>query len=175
MNFYNCFSFPLDLIKEWNNKKQESRKETQTILKKLKRKKGKRLDESADATHASVFSKINCLDCANCCTSIPPIVTKTDSARIAKKFGMKPAEFEQAYLITDEDGDTVMNTSPCPFLQNDNTCLIYDIRPKACRQFPHTDNMDFSKKMKLHVLNAQICPGVFHIIRRLEEVVDVRK
>ena len=159
----------VNLITDWKRKHPTAKKETQTILKKLKKKKGKHLDELADETHSAVFKKINCLDCANCCTSIPPIVTKTDAARIAKKFGMKPTEFEKEYLTVDEDGDTVMNASPCPFLQNDNTCLVYDIRPKACRQFPHTDNLDFSKNMKLHKMNAQICPGVFHILRRLEE------
>ncbi len=158
----------MNLIENWKRKNQEAKKENLIILKKLKKKKGKRLDELADETHDQVFKKINCLDCANCCMSIPPIVTKTDTARIAKEFGIKPAEFENQYLTVDEDGDTVINTSPCPFLQSDNTCLIYDIRPKACRQFPHTNNLDFSKNMKLHKLNAQICPGVFHILRRLE-------
>ncbi|MEZ4933905.1 MAG: YkgJ family cysteine cluster protein [Saprospiraceae bacterium] len=161
----------MDLINDWKRKNQEAKKETQQILKKLKNKKGKHLDELADETHAQVFKKIDCLDCANCCTSIPPIVTKTDVTRIAKEFGMKPAEFEQQYLTVDDDGDTVMNTSPCPFLQRDNMCLIYDIRPKACRQFPHTDNLEFSKNMKLHRLNSQICPGVFHILRKLNEIV----
>jgi Fe-S-cluster containining protein len=160
----------MDLINDWKRKNKEAKKQTQQILKKIKNKKGKVLDELADETHEQVFKKIDCLDCANCCTSIPPIVTKTDAARIAKEFGMKPAEFEQQYLTVDDDGDTVMNTSPCPFLQKDNLCLIYDIRPKACRQFPHTDNLEFSKNMKLHRLNAQICPGVFHILRKLDEV-----
>lgn len=160
----------MDLIKDWKRKNQEAKKETQQILKKLKNKKGKVLDELANETHDLIFKKIDCLDCANCCTSIPPIVTKTDATRIAKEFGMKPAEFEQQYLTVDDDGDTVMNTSPCPFLQKDNMCLIYDIRPKACRQFPHTDSLEFSKNIKLHNLNAQICPGVFHILRKLDEV-----
>ena len=159
----------MQLIEDWRRKNKEAKKENQTILKKLKKKKGKRLDEVADETHDQVFKKINCLGCANCCTSIPPIVTKTDAARIAKKFGMKPTEFAEEYLIVDEDGDTVMNTLPCPFLLKDNMCLIYDIRPKACRKFPHTDQMDFSKNMQLHKLNAQICPGVFHILRELDK------
>jgi hypothetical protein len=25
------------------------------------------------------------------------------------------------------------------FLDNENACMIYDVRPKACREFPHTD------------------------------------
>ncbi|MFQ5447094.1 MAG: YkgJ family cysteine cluster protein [Saprospiraceae bacterium] len=157
-----------NLIQEWRRRKNQSVVENRQIVKRLKRKKGKALDKLADKAHEELFSKIDCLDCANCCTSIPPIVTKTDAARIARKFGMKPAEFERTYLAEDEDGDTVMNASPCPFLLASNECLIYDIRPKACRQFPHTSDLDFSKNMKLHAMNANICPAVFHILRELE-------
>lgn len=158
-----------NLIEDWKRKNQDAKAENRQIVKRLRRKRGKALDKLADGAHEEVFSKIDCLDCANCCTSIPPIVNKTDVNRIAKKFGMRPAEFEEQYLIRDEDGDTVMNTSPCPFLLEDNMCMIYDIRPKACRQYPHTDEMDFSRNMKLHAPNASVCPGVFHILRKLEK------
>lgn len=43
------------------------------------------------------------------------------------------------YLRVDEDNDKVFKSMPCPFLGEDNLCSIYDIRPKACREFPHTD------------------------------------
>ncbi len=29
--------------------------------------------------------------------------------------------------------------SPCPFLGDDNYCSVYEARPKACREYPHTD------------------------------------
>ncbi|MEZ4959934.1 MAG: YkgJ family cysteine cluster protein [Saprospiraceae bacterium] len=160
-----------DLINTWQRKNEQAAAESKTIAKRLQRKKGKRLDELADKVHQEVFSHINCLDCAGCCSGIPPIVTKGDVTRIAKTFGMKPADFEKQYLTEDEDGDTVMNTTPCPFLLADRKCMIYDIRPRACRQFPHTDGLDFSKNMKLHALNATICPGVYHILQRLEALV----
>ncbi len=156
------------LLHSWQRKNAQSAAENKDIVKRLKRKKGKQLDELADEVHNEVFSKIDCLDCAGCCSGIPPIVTKGDVTRISKTFGMKPAEFEAQYLTVDEDGDTVMNTTPCPFLLEDRKCMIYDIRPKACRQFPHTNDLDFSKNMKLHAMNATICPGVFHILRRLD-------
>lgn len=159
-----------DLITEWKRKKDGANTENRAIVKRLRRRRGKALDQAADEAHAEVFSKINCLDCAGCCSGIPPIVNKTDVARISKKFGMKPAEFERQYLTEDEDGDTVMNTSPCPFLLPDRKCMIYDIRPKACRQFPHTDEMSFSRNIKLHAKNATVCPGVFHILRKLEDI-----
>lgn len=57
--------------------------------------KGKKLDELGDELHEVVFSELNCLDFANYCTPIPPIVNKTDSARIAKHLGMKQSEFKK--------------------------------------------------------------------------------
>lgn len=162
--------FEPSLLESWRRKNAQSTAENREIVKRLKRKKGKQLDQAADDIHHEVFSEIDCLDCAGCCSGIPPIVTKADVTRIAKTFGMKPAEFETQYLMVDEDGDTVLNTTPCPFLLEDRKCMIYDIRPKACRQFPHTNELDFSKNMKLHALNATICPGVYHILRKLDAV-----
>ena len=157
-----------NLIQQWKRRSPRSKSENQEIMKRLKRREGKALDQLADQVHQQVFTQINCLDCAGCCTGIPPIVTKADASRIAKSFGMKPAAFEKEYLTTDEDGDTVMNATPCPFLLENRHCMIYDIRPKACRQYPHTDELDFSKNMRLHALNAEVCPAVYHIIRRLD-------
>ncbi len=157
-----------NLIEDWKRRKDKAHAENRDIVSRLSRKKGKQLDVLADKVHDEVFKKIDCLDCAGCCTGIPPIVTKADVTRISKDFNMKPADFERQYLTIDEDGDTVMNTSPCPFLADDNKCMIYDIRPRACRQYPHTNYLDFSKNMRLHLPNASVCPAVFHILREIE-------
>ncbi len=156
------------LIENWRRRKDSAASESKAILKRLKSKRGKALDQLADEVHELVFQKIDCLDCAGCCTGIPPIVTKADVSRISRDFGMKPSDFEQQYLKVDDDGDTVMNSTPCPFLMADNKCMIYDIRPKACRQYPHTNYLSFSKNIHLHLPNAAICPGVFHILREME-------
>ncbi len=159
---------PNALIEDWKRKKDIASTENAEIVKRLKRKAGKQLDQLADEVHDAVFKKIDCLDCAGCCTGIPPIVTKTDVTRIAKDFGMTPTEFERKYLTVDEDGDTVMNATPCPFLEVDNKCSIYEIRPRACRQYPHTNYLDFSKNMRLHLPNASVCPAVYHILREID-------
>ncbi len=33
----------------------------------------------------------------------------------------------------------VLKSSACVFLSNENKCEIYDFRPKACKEYPHTD------------------------------------
>jgi Fe-S-cluster containining protein len=158
------------LIDDWKNRKDSSRKLTNKKLRKLENQKGKKLDLLADEVHEEVFAELDCLDCAGCCTNIPPMLTRADISRISRHLGMNTATFQDEYLRMDEDGDWVMNSTPCPFLQEDHKCLIYEDRPKACRQYPHTDGQEFSQHFKLHKVNARHCPAVFHIIERLDKV-----
>ncbi|MCR9289439.1 MAG: YkgJ family cysteine cluster protein [Bacteroidetes bacterium] len=161
----------MSLIEQWKKGKANVRKKHKKFTQKLKREKGKKLNELGDELHEQVFSEVDCLECANCCTSIPPIVNKTDATRISKHLGMKLSEFQKEYLIQDEDGDTVMNTSPCRFLLENNHCMIYEFRPKACREYPHTDAFEFAKNLHLHAVNARYCPAVFHILERMAKVI----
>jgi len=122
----------------------------------------------AEKIDTEVFEEMDCLECANCCKSIPPILSNRDVKRISKHVGMTKSQFAEKYLITDEDGDVVMNTSPCPFLQEDNKCEIYDFRPTACRQYPHSGEGQFFQNLSLHKRNVKYCPALFEITKRLE-------
>jgi Fe-S-cluster containining protein len=155
------------LIQDWRKRGPQQKAVFKKYLAKLQRQKSRGLAEQAQIVHAEVFEKIDCLACANCCSSIPPIVTKSDAARISKHLGMRQAEFEQQYLHLDEDGDLVMRHTPCPFLGKDNYCSIYEERPKACREYPHTDYYEFNNNLQLHAENARWCPAVFHILERM--------
>ena len=155
-------------IEEWLERKDEVKAENKKLLKKLSKLKNKKLNEATEGLHDKVFKEIDCLDCANCCKSIPPIINETDSRRIAKYLGMKVTEFKDKYVTLDEDMDMVMNQSPCPFLQADNKCLIYEYRPKSCREYPYTEDYEFTKQLKLHAINVHYCPAVFHILEELK-------
>ncbi|BDS09849.1 YkgJ family cysteine cluster protein [Aureispira anguillae] len=161
-----------DYIQIWKNKKEHSKKAIKKFVNKLQQHRGKHLDRFAASVHETVFQKIDCLDCAGCCTGLPPIVNKTDAQRIAKKLGLSLADFEQEYLTVDEDQDTVMKQTPCPFLLEDNKCTIYEFRPKACREYPHTD-VNFSKNLTYHAKNALYCPATFHILEALKKGIPV--
>jgi len=159
-----------DWKEDWINRAPHSKERHKKVIKRLsKHKSKKKVDSAAGHIHHQVFSKVDCLECANCCTSIPPLLTETDIKRIAKSLGMNAGEFKTQYVIFDDDDDMVMNETPCPFLGEGNKCSIYEIRPKACRQYPHT-NHEFSKHYDLHLANAQYCPAVFHILERLEKL-----
>ena len=162
-----------DLIEDWKKRKNAIGKKHKKFVRKLNQHKSKQLDQFANGIHDKVFTKVDCLQCANCCSSIPPIVNKTDVSRIAKHLGLSAKAFEETYLKVDEDGDTVINQSPCPFLEANNACTIYEVRPKACREYPHTNNYEFSQNMHLHAQNSQYCPAVFHILEFMEKNVPV--
>ena len=69
----------------------------------------------------------------------------------------------------DEDRFYVLKTVPCTFLGPDNYCSIYDARPKACREYPHTDRIKQSQLLKLTEKNVEVCPAVFEIVEKLKE------
>lgn len=130
--------------------------------------KKKKKIESADLQihdlHDRISSKINCLDCGNCCRTLGPRITDKDVERISKTLRIKQSELIEKYLRVDEDRDLVFKTMPCPFLGDDNYCSIYESRPKACREYPHTDRKKFHQIYKLSVKNASTCPIVFEVL-----------
>ena len=155
------------LIERWEGQVQK----TQILKRRFKaisKLNAKAFMDKAEQIDAEVFEEMDCLDCANCCKSIPPILSGRDIKRISKHLGMTRLQFENKYVITDEDGDVVMNTSPCPFLAEDNRCQIYDVRPSACRQYPHSGDGQFFQNLSLHKRNVKYCPALFEITKRLE-------
>ena len=77
-------------------------------------------------------------------------------------------EFISRYLIIDSDNDYVLKKSPCVFLNDDNSCYIYEYRPKACREYPHTNRKDFHKISQITMKNIEICPAAFNIVEKLK-------
>jgi Fe-S-cluster containining protein len=134
----------------------------------LKKTNNRILDTQFHTAHVKTFKGIDCLSCANCCKTTSPIFRKVDIDRISKSIGMKSGKFEDEFLRTDEDGDFVLKSSPCYFLGNDNKCSIYDVRPLACREYPHTDRKNMFQILDLTAKNVEICPAVAKIVTELE-------
>lgn len=134
----------------------------------LKKKKPKDLDKVVLQLHKDVFSKIDCLDCAYCCKGLGPRLTEKDIERISKFLKISNDKFIKDYLVVDEDNDYIFSKIPCPFLMDDNYCFIYDVRPKACREYPHTDRKRFYQLLSLSVKNTFTCPAVYEVIEGLK-------
>ena len=119
--------------------------------------------------HEAEFQKTDCLQCANCCKTTGPLFTDKDIERLAKHFRMKGTNFIDAYLRVDEEGDYVLQNVPCPFLGVDNYCSVYEVRPKACREYPHTNRKKFHQISNLTMKNVAICPAAFNIVEELKK------
>ncbi len=128
----------------------------------------RKLDDRIHRLHKEVFAGIDCLACANCCRILGPRITDTDISRISSYLRIKPVQLLADYLVKDEDGDFVFKSMPCPFLDAENYCTIYDNRPRACREYPHTDRRRFYQVLPLTLKNSYTCPAVFEIIERLK-------
>ncbi len=148
------------------NKSAENKK----LLTGLKKKDPRKVDDLFHALHEEVFEEIDCLTCANCCKTTSPIFYQTDIERVAKALRLKPGEFIEKYLRIDEDKDYVLKSSPCPFLDQDNYCKVYDDRPKACREYPHTNRKKMVQIMDLTYKNTMVCPAVLEMVERLKSI-----
>ena len=148
---------------------KDTARETKSFFQRLKKRQPKKLDEITQNIHEEVFAQTNCLDCANCCKTTGPLFERKDIERIAKYLRLKPAQFEAQYLRIDEENDWVLQQVPCAFLGEDNACFIYDVRPKACREFPHTDRPKIYQIAQHTQKNVAICPAAFSIVEKMKE------
>jgi len=137
------------------------------LFRRLKKKKPAKLDQVVHALHAEAFDRFDCLSCANCCSSISPIIKDKDAERLAKSQKMKTSDFIDRYLYLDEDHDFVFKQTPCPFLMADHYCCVYQDRPRACREYPHTDRSRFYQILPLTLKNCGVCPVVYAITEEL--------
>ena len=160
-------------IEKLRNRALDLKSENKTFIAKIRKKKPKNLDKVVHQFHDEVFQEIDCLNCANCCKSISPTLYDKDVERLAKHLKLKPSQFVDQYLYIDDEGDYVFNQTPCPFLLPDNYCMVYESRPKACREYPHTDRKRFYQILNLTLKNTEVCPAVFDIIEKMKSVNDL--
>lgn len=129
-----------------------------------------KMDIEIHDLHEEISDRTDCLSCGNCCRTLGPRITDKDVERMAKLLRLKPAEIIHKYLRIDEDGDMVFRSMPCPFLGEDNYCAIYENRPKACREYPHTDRKRFYQIYNLSIKNAYTCPIVFEVMEEMKKL-----
>ena len=146
-----------------------NKKANKKYFRKLKTKKLPQLDYLAQEIHDEVFERIDCLDCANCCKTTSPIFRDKDIDRLARHLRMRPAQFVEKYLRLDSESDYVLRQAPCPFLGPDNYCSVYEHRPRACRDYPHTDRKQFYQLLDLTLKNTAVCPAVLAFVDTLKE------
>ncbi len=161
-----------EILKNLPKQAADLHKEHKKFFVKLKKKPPKHLDTMMQDIHDAEFERTDCLKCANCCKTTGPLFTDKDVYRISKHFRMKEQQFIETYLKVDEENDMVLKSVPCTFLGADNYCSIYDIRPKACREFPHTDRKKFHQISDITLKNVAVCPAAFNIVNEIKRRIE---
>ncbi len=160
------------VLEQLPQKAGEKHGENKKFFNRLKKKPPKNLDYIMQELHDAEFQKTDCLTCANCCKTMGPLFTNADVERIARHLRLKQQQFIDKYLRVDEDSDYVLHQVPCTFLGTDNYCSIYDVRPKACREFPHTNRKKFHQISNLTMKNVAVCPAAFNIVEEIKRRVN---
>lgn len=124
-------------------------------------------------TDAEVWAEIDCTQCAHCCKTMTPTFSRKDILRISKHLGMKPKDFVAKWLMQDpENGDWVNRQQPCQFLQPDNRCGIYEVRPLDCAEFPHHNKQPFDDYNDTFIGNVVRCPATYELVKKLKNKVE---
>ena len=158
----------MDVLKELEAGKQ-AQGENRQMAKRLKKRKPKKLDDVVHQLHEKVFSEVDCLDCANCCKTTSPGMHDRDVDRLAKHLRVKSSALIEQYMELDTEGEYVFRSAPCPFLGADNYCSVYEARPLACREYPHTNRKRFYQVIDLSLKNTEICPAVVRIFDQMKQ------
>jgi uncharacterized protein len=156
----------IDRLRKHLNIADQKKKENKKFFALLGRKRD--LDKQFHALHDEIFERVDCLTCANCCKTTSPIFRPVDIERISKYLRSKASVFTDTYLRLDEDGDWVLQRSPCAFLDDQNYCSIYEVRPLACREYPHTDRKNMHQILDLTYRNTMVCPAVAEMVERMK-------
>lgn len=151
---------------------KSTQKDHQKIFHQLRQLSNNDINELFHTAHEEIFQEINCLNCANCCSTTPALITDKDAQRIARHFKISTKEFYRKYTVRDDDGDDVFRQTPCIFLGKDNYCSIYDVRPNSCREYPHTDHPKMKQILDITFKNREVCPAVFDIIDMMKDSLE---
>ena len=136
------------------------------FLQHIKRRPPANLDDRFHSLHEETFEKMDCLTCANCCKTTSPIIKESDIDRLSRHLKIKPSAVIEKYLQKDAQ-DYILKSTPCPFLDPDNYCSVYESRPAACREYPHTNRKRMYQILDLTLKNTEVCPAVLSIVEKL--------
>ncbi len=136
-------------------------------------------DEPFRILAKEVERQIDCTQCANCCRHLIVNVTDADIGAIAAYLNVPTEAVVRLYTTADPAAPSrriLINTrEACTFLDG-NLCVIYEARPRACREFPHASLRARSLGGRLESLcnRAALCPIVYNTIELYKKRIGYR-
>lgn len=118
--------------------------------------------------HKTWFDKglrFECTQCGNCCKShgdaTHVYLAERDVQAIAAHLGLGREEFLARHAEREDGWIQLARSEPaCPFLEPDNRCAIYPVRPMQCRTWPFwLENLE---RARWEGPVREVCPGLDH-------------
>jgi len=160
-------------LKQFKRRPAAEREGLAAFLKKLDDIVPEEMPQLVAEEDAKMWAETDCLSCANCCKKMTPTFSVPDIKRIAAHLGMTPQAFRKKWLYKEEETGDWMNVSqPCQFLQVDNKCSIYEVRPSDCAEFPHHNKQPFDDYNDTFTQNITYCPATYNLVLRLKRRVE---
>jgi Fe-S-cluster containining protein len=128
------------------------------------------IDEPFQILASEIQQHVDCTACANCCRHSVVSVNKPEIEDIAAS-----EIVSRRYTVPDPDAPAeriLLNSAKgCVFLDG-NLCMIYEARPKACREFPHVAVGEHSLGSRQSSLArwAPLCPIIFNALEAYKQL-----
>lgn len=84
-----------------------------------------------------ILKKVKCHRCGFCCKSCNVMLSKQDIDLLCRYLRCSHEELYEKYM--DKNARIPYLKLPCPFLNKDNECDVYPVRPKSCKEFPFNE------------------------------------
>jgi Fe-S-cluster containining protein len=118
-----------------------------------------------------IAARTDCTDCANCCRYTIVDASRDEIGAIAGYLDMTVDQVIRMYTDPDEiePSKRILRNrhDACVFLDG-NLCMIYDVRPAACRDFPAGGS--FSAMCR----RATVCPIIDNALEAYKTLVGYR-
>jgi hypothetical protein len=125
------------------------------------------IDQQVNELYSVIEPKIACTECGACCRSLMINVTNEESVATAQFLNMETSVFNEKYIEKSSQGNLIMNTIPCHFLEG-NQCSIYEHRFSDCRNFPNLNMPNFSQRLFATLIHYSICPIIYNVVEQLK-------
>ncbi len=130
----------------------------------------KTLDKQFKELHNKHFKNVDCSKCRNCCKTLGISLSENELNKICKHYNWDMAKLKKQ--LKEKYGKYV--ASPCPFLNDDNSCQIKDFLPATCKDYPYTNKDERLYSLLTIVQNSRICPVVYNILEDLKKMYNFK-
>ncbi len=117
--------------------------------------------ENLQELKKQLLEKFECQKSGNCCRREGMVyVTIPDMQKMATFLGLQLNAFIQQFCKRENGWYVVASPTHRPncFLKDDNTCSVYALRPKSCKDYPNWPELWENRESILAELS--MCPGL---------------